>query len=290
MLEFKAMIENVRACGGVFASYAMDDRQDIGHFMKRLTGGKPATEQFFRLVEAAEIFIVPPLDQTVTVMMETANEELDLPFPICVFECMSTCWAIGDTPGQPRVELACVLVHERAPRDYEYFAFLRPDSPDPRADGARVHYIESNNPIYAAHMATLVRENLKLLSRSRIGEEKVKERIKLGVGKAERRVHTIRRVLRIVPRKLGKTVKPLYGRVVEFSHRWSVRGTWVTFWKDDAKTEVDMSRVGKDRNGDYGVRGYTWRVEHIKGPEDKPLVKKTRVIAPDEPGGSSEQT
>lgn len=280
MLALKFMIENVRRLGGVVGAYTIDD---LARFEERfriaaLGGDKPGTKRFFELVEKAEIFLVPPLEQTVDVHLDAAGEELDLPFQTCVFEPIETAWKMGAEAGIAQWEIACALVTEIGPRKYEYFVMLTTDRGD-----ARVHHITSDNALYAAHLATLVRENLKLLSRCRIGEEKVKERVRVGVGKEEKRIHTIRRVLRIVPRKLGKTVKPLFGRSVEFSHRWSVRGTWVTFWKDDAKTEIDMSRIGKDRNGDYCVRGHTWRVEHIKGPEDKPLIKKTRVVAPDEP-------
>lgn len=54
---------------------------------------------------------------------------------------------------------------------------------------------------------------------------------------------------------------------LEFSHAFKVRGHWRT---------INEKSLGKDRNGIYKVKGYTWVVEHIRGEGE--LVKKVRVI------------
>jgi len=63
-----------------------------------------------------------------------------------------------------------------------------------------------------------------------------------------------------------------------FSHRWEVRGHWSYFWKDKENKIVDYMRFGKDQNGDYCERGRTWVKEYEKGPEDKNLIRKQRII------------
>jgi hypothetical protein len=57
------------------------------------------------------------------------------------------------------------------------------------------------------------------------------------------------------------------GKGIEWSHRWSVRGHWRT-----------VPGLGKNREGQYSVTGHTWVSEHEKGPEDAPLITKTRLV------------
>lgn len=39
--------------------------------------------------------------------------------------------------------------------------------------------------------------------------------------------------------------------------------------------------LGKDRDGNYCVGGFTWVKNHIRGDENLPLIKKTRIIHSD---------
>ena len=54
---------------------------------------------------------------------------------------------------------------------------------------------------------------------------------------------------------------------LEYSHAFKVRGHWRT---------INEKSLGKDRNGNYGVHGYTWVVEHIRGEGE--LTKRLRVV------------
>ena len=54
---------------------------------------------------------------------------------------------------------------------------------------------------------------------------------------------------------------------LEYSHSFKVRGHW---------RRIDEKSLGKDRNGNYGVHGYTWVVEHIRGEGE--LTKRLRVV------------
>lgn len=75
------------------------------------------------------------------------------------------------------------------------------------------------------------------------------------------------KIVRVAMKKNSSEVKPLFGDSIDWQHRWEVSGHW-------RKCKV----IGKDRNGDYTVSGFTWVVPHVKGPESMPLIKKTRVI------------
>ena len=54
---------------------------------------------------------------------------------------------------------------------------------------------------------------------------------------------------------------------VDFSHRWQVRGHW-----------RKIAGIGKNREDEYTVSGYTFVCEHEKGPDHLPVIKKTRVV------------
>ena len=54
---------------------------------------------------------------------------------------------------------------------------------------------------------------------------------------------------------------------LEYSHSFKVRGHW---------RSIDEKSLGKDRNGNYGIKGYTWVVEHIRGEGE--LTKRLRVV------------
>ena len=52
-----------------------------------------------------------------------------------------------------------------------------------------------------------------------------------------------------------------------WTHQWRVRGHWRA-----------RSGIGKDRMGLYNQRGRTWISDHVRGPDDKPLVEKRRIV------------
>lgn len=54
---------------------------------------------------------------------------------------------------------------------------------------------------------------------------------------------------------------------LEYTNSFHVRGHWRT---------INEKSLGKDRNGNYGIHGYTWVTDYIKGEGE--LVKRLRVI------------
>ena len=89
--------------------------------------------------------------------------------------------------------------------------------------------------------------------------------LKKGVGKFAYRNH-INKIIHIRAKTTSEKIS-YGGQEIDWSDRWRVRGHW-----------RKISAVGKDRNGDYGVQGFTWVVEHVKGPEELPIVEKTRIV------------
>ena len=54
---------------------------------------------------------------------------------------------------------------------------------------------------------------------------------------------------------------------LEYTSSFHVRGHWRT---------INEKSLGKDRNGNYGVHGYTWVTDYIKGEGE--LIKRLRVV------------
>jgi hypothetical protein len=81
--------------------------------------------------------------------------------------------------------------------------------------------------------------------------------------------HKIRHIVHIVAKTKGSREALESTMNIDWSHRWAVRGHW---------RELPEGKLGKDRSGEYVVRGFTWVEDHVKGPEDKPYIEKTRVI------------
>lgn len=97
-----------------------------------------------------------------------------------------------------------------------------------------------------------------------VGHENVDESVRIASRtsspKTDRKnfVH-ISKIIRVSPNK--EIVRSIGSREVDWSHRWMVRGHW-----------RKHNGLGKNRSGEYSVSGYTWVVEHEKGPEGAPLV------------------
>lgn len=126
-----------------------------------------------------------------------------------------------------------------------------------------------------APIVVLLCEWLRMINEGAMAIEHTDEVLMMPRGdgrKHKRKPHPIRRIVRIIPKRLHKspTVKPLTASgTLDWSHRWEVRGHW-----------RHVRGIGKDRAGDYIVYGFTWVKDFVKGPQDKPLVVKTREFDP----------
>jgi|GEM_PF-3902766 len=108
---------------------------------------------------------------------------------------------------------------------------------------------------------------LKSLSKGAGGIVSVNDKFKVKVN-GENLFAKIRKIIYVVPKaERGKPIEGVH-RVIDWSHRWLTRGHW-----------RGHNGIGKDREGNYCVRGSTWVVEHEKGPKDAPLIAdKVRLV------------
>lgn len=106
---------------------------------------------------------------------------------------------------------------------------------------------------------------------SETGTVRVDGKAKVGTGQ-NRRLMKVKNLVIVTPKKHKKILAEHIGakKEIDWSHRWDVMGHWRI-----------ISGIGKDRTGNYSIKGYTWVISHTKGPEDKILVRKTRFVAED---------
>ena len=158
-----------------------------------------------------------------------------------------------------RANLYCIVCYESSPHVWGYLALCKG------------YYEDTHNEFWmvlrVGAVGTILQALIDRLNTGRMGAETVRQTVKIGSGK-DKRIHRIRQVIYCGPKKNYEKINETVQRNIDWSHRWQVRGHWV-------KLE---GRLGKNRDGEYVVSGWTWRSQYEKGPEGKPLIKKVRVV------------
>lgn len=200
---------------------------------------------------------------------------LALPFKVCWFETvgddgMSSCLFMGtkDVQGNKlaMAEIG-ILVHEIDPGTYDLICLEM--TPDYRVCVNVFRSVSTSGtsdplPFYTLKMW------LNALNGGQLAVEETEA--VLHIPRVDRpsksKPHHIRSIVRITSKARKSYLKPITaGGTISWSHRWESRGHWRR-----------VPTVGKDRAGEYCVKGFTWVSQSIKGPEDAPLVVKTRVV------------
>jgi len=276
--------------------------------------GGEVRDKFFRLMKEAEIFVFENTrDYVDTIKWEDfdgvpSNQiealELDLPFKTCFFESldgpiMFDKEEISDQEYQPSHTVG-LLVHEISPRQYEFFnlsfvpeecyrsmaEFVRRGLVEGGSDAPPLEQIieefrqdihHSRNTIWYWNTTLWPRANLwghvvcRLLSKLKqedVGTDQVSRKVWLRIG-GEKVKRKISQVIRVCPKAAVKNLKPIGHHEVDWGQRWVVRGHW---------RRLGDGQIGKNRAGEYNTVGFTWVVPYVKGPEDKPLIKKERLV------------
>lgn len=151
--------------------------------------------------------------------------------------------------------ILCVAVKEVGPRKFLFLSLMQ------RTNNNELRVCASNSE------GGLVNKFVGMLNTQKVGLESVRASVKIGTS-ANKKIRRIRKVIYVSPKrdvaKLSETHKS-----IDWTHRWLVRGHWRT---------IPEKKLGKNREGEYSVVGFTWVTEFEKGPEDAPLISKVRVI------------
>ena len=195
------------------------------------------------------------------------DKPLDLPFESCAFECIEENNPALSINLKNQRAAYCVIVCELSP---DHYRFLYVSYPINVLSKTRIEIdpeqVDIEERPDSPKTRGMIKYFLDTMAVSKIGTEKTKERVKIGKGK-NKRVHKIREIIRIIPKAKAKSVAPLFSRNIDWSHRWEVRGHWRS-----------VAGIGKDRYGEYCVKGYTWVNPFLKGPETKAFVAKKRIF------------
>ena len=183
------------------------------------------------------------------------NGALDLPFETCWFD-----FLIEETDT-----IKSIGVHESEIGTY-HFLILSEWSED-KTLGFRDVSLTQEDAEFYFRAKCLVYNLVNRLNSSiyQVGIEKTKLRIRIGRGK-DRGLRKIKKLIHIAPKKESLRSPKLLDRTIDWSHQWEVRGHW-----------RKIKLIGKDRRGDYTVKGFTWVVAHAKGAGE--FIRKTRVLS-----------
>lgn len=179
------------------------------------------------------------------------NADLDAPFQVFSCEYLNGPLDTFENPDG-LCKTWCIVTMEIAPKQYGYWTLS--ENPD---GSLIVHKSNVEGPTVTMLLNRLAREQM--------GTENVRHMVRLGHGKSKQ-MHRIRKVIHVTPKKETNHYDG-NSREIDWTHRWNVRGHW-----------RKCDGLGKDRDGNYCVHGFTWVIDHEKGPEHLPLITKTRVV------------
>jgi hypothetical protein len=212
----------------------------------------------------------------------SAQKKLAMPFKVCWFELSENAqgqipFVAVDSPAwngdTSYISQLGMLVKETAPNEYDLFC-LEIDQNKRVALSVFRHVKDFGGN--GEHEYTLgsplltLKFWLNLLSKGVLGVQEVEEVVH--IPRADRikktKPHHINRIIHISASK-NSTSPSGQHRNIDWSHRWEVRGHW---------RRLDADSIGKDRDGNYVVAGWTWVTPHEKGDPSLPLIIKDRSL------------
>lgn len=223
-----------------------------------------APADFWTAVEQCQPFVFSaksdiPTDLGIDAIVTSGAQEmpdLDAPFKVFSVEILNGSVCSPDPKDPYHFWVDCIMVVEVAPKKFLYHDLIREASGEYKVFASNVE-------------GDIVKELLQRLAKEEVGHESVRATVKIGTGK-EKRTHRIRKIIHVCPKKTAADHAFAARAPIDWSHRWKVMGHWRT-----------VSGLGKDREGKYCVEGYTWVVDHVKGPESAPIIDKVRTILKD---------
>jgi len=233
--------------------------------------GKPvgfSDEEKIRFINAHPFVFMPEGDTEVVV---DPSEQVDLPFKCCFFEMFGDKSLTVINEAGREVNVWGVLVEEIEPKKYDIL-ILMADKGDKRKASiyAFQHgYHDSKTESFKAvqkHFLGVVQHLLNRMTKSTFGTSPAlgKVRVRTRQGKQFIRPH---KFIFVVPKNQRESLQAKVPQNIDWSFRWSVRGHWRSL----------PNRIGKDREGNP-IQNFTWVSDYTKGPEDKPLIEKTRIV------------
>jgi hypothetical protein len=165
-----------------------------------------------------------------------------------------------------------ILIEEICPNEFKLF-YMGTSVLDGRAklsfvkDNLNLEVLRNNkDDVWLAHLKA-VYFLLNLIKTGAIAKEKIYKKYVFKI-KDKKQEIIVKDLIHIYSKKEQTPKSIITGKIIEWSHRWEVRGHW-------RKTK---SGIGKDRENKNIFNGFTWVVPHEKGAQDLPVTKKIRII------------
>lgn len=219
-----------------------------------------SSEPFFKLVEQCQPFVFPLLTDYPTELPSMVDAQghtvvylpLDPPFSVFSIEVLGADVSVPLASADVKANIHCIMAYELEPRKLAYY----------------VHgTVNGRTVVFSSRVFdVMVKGFVDRINSQSMGVEAVREKVKLGQGR-EKRFHTFRRLVHVYPKAIRPERTLITGKIIDWSHRWHVRGHWRA-----------IEGMGKNREGVYCVEGNTWVSAHVKGPESAPLVVKTHIV------------
>jgi len=157
-------------------------------------------------------------------------------------------------------------ITERSPGQYTVWRIVKDDN-EVSITWYNHDNLSSEEDIKYYHRYILaVKEMLKSLNRKNtyLAKEKTGRSKAMRKGKKKTYIE-IKPLTYVLPKKIYEERPTSLGTNIDWSHKFEVRGHW-----------RKINTIGKNRNGEYCIQGFTWIKEHIRGEGE--LIKKTRVV------------
>ena len=197
---------------------------------------------------------------------------IDIPFKRICIEALNS--PITSPTHENNLEemawITSVIVDEVSPRIYSFYAFVQANVKDFYGDIKRQElFVGPVNPGASLYgeLCGIVHDYMQRLHSEKIGVSGREKPIKYKNKQGEKKFIRPKNITYVSPKKYLSKTETLISRNIEWCHRWEVRGHW-----------RKINGIGKDRDGNYCVNNFTWITPFVKGPDNSPLIKKSRVV------------
>lgn len=294
MYYFKIMCETVHQQGGTLMRKIRKGAKEnavIDNVLSR---------EFVLAAKVCEPFVFSPLNEAPKDLEEVeVKGSIDAPFKCFSIEVAGQPLSTSRFEvGEPQVDVECIMIYEVDPSSYliytmynvkgERYVFSTalqldhgnwvnlPDAKD--TDTVQIVRLDGNEYLVDDFILKLIQAFIMRLSVQSEGMEKVNDRVTVRSA-GHKEIIKIKRVIHIAPKKIRDSYQNETQREIDWSQAWFVRGHWRCFWSDKESQKIDLTKMGKDRSGNYCVPGRTWVSEYRKGPEDLVPTPKTRIVS-----------